>query len=53
MNTKGRPAILLLDMLKLVNFSPMAVIISERQVLEAALRELAVEGCNNKCLVKR
>ena len=44
MKTNGRPAILLLDILKAVNFSPMAVIMSDRQVLDAALRELAVEG---------
>ena len=46
LNTKGSPAILLLDMLKCVIFSPMAVIRSDRQELEAALRELAVVGCN-------
>ena len=44
LNTNGKPAILLLDMLKCVSLSPMAVIRSERQVLEAALRELAVVG---------
>ena len=44
LKTNGRPAILLLDILKCVSFSPMAVIISDRQVLDAALRELAVEG---------
>ena len=44
LKTKGNPAILLLEMLKLVSFSPMAVIMSERQVEEAALREDAVDG---------
>ena len=44
MKTKGRPAILLLDMLKWVSFSPRAVIRSERAVLDTALRELAVDG---------
>ena len=44
LKTKGSPAILLFDILKAVSFSPMVVIISERQVLDAALRELAVEG---------
>ena len=45
LNTKGSPAILLLEMLKLMSFSPMAVIMSERQVEEAAEREDAVDGC--------
>ena len=44
LNTKGSPAILLLDILKCVMFSPMAVIRSDRHELEAALRELAVVG---------
>ena len=44
LKTNGRPAILLLDMLKWVSLSPIAVIRSDRQVLEAALRELAVVG---------
>ena len=44
LNTKGSPAILLLEMLKLMSFSPMAVIMSERQVEEAAEREDAVDG---------
>ena len=35
---------MLLDMLKCVRFSPIAVIKSDRQELEAALRELAVVG---------
>ena len=46
LKTNGRPAILLLDMLKCVSLSPIAVIRSDRQVLEAALRELAVVGWN-------
>ena len=44
LNTNGRPAILLFDMLKLTSFSPMAVIMSERQVEDAALRDDAVDG---------
>jgi hypothetical protein len=44
LNTKGSPAILLLEMLKLISFTPMAVIKSERQVEDAALREEAVDG---------
>ena len=44
LNTKGSPAILLLDMLKCVMFSPIAVIRSDKHELEAALRELAVVG---------
>ena len=44
LKTKGRPAILLLEMLKLMSFSPTAVIMSERQVDEAALRDDAVDG---------
>ena len=45
LKTKGRPAILLLEMLKLMSFSPTAVIMSERHVDEAALRDDAVDGC--------
>ena len=45
LKTKGKPAILLLEMLKLTSFSPMAVIMSERQVEDAALRDDAVDGC--------
>ena len=44
LKTKGRPAILLLEMLKLMSFSPTAVIMSERHVDEAALRDDAVDG---------
>jgi hypothetical protein len=44
LNTKGSPAILLLEMLKLMSLTPMAVIKSERQVEDAALREEAVDG---------
>lgn len=44
LKTKGRPAILLFEMLKLMSFSPTAVIMSERHVDEAALREDAVDG---------
>ena len=44
LKTKGRPAILLFEMLKLTSFSPTAVIMSERQVEEAALRDDAVDG---------
>ena len=44
LKTKGRPAILLLDILKCVSFSPMAVMRSESALLDTALRELAVEG---------
>ena len=45
LKTKGKPAILLLEILKLTSFSPMAVIMSERQVEDAALRDDAVDGC--------
>jgi hypothetical protein len=44
LKTKGRPAILLLDMLKWVSFSPSAVMRSESALLDTALRELAVDG---------
>ena len=44
LKTKGRPAILLLDILKCVSISPMAVMRSESALLDTALRELAVEG---------
>ena len=44
LKTNGRPAILLFEMLKLTSFSPTAVIMSERQVEEAALRDDAVDG---------
>ena len=50
LKTKGKPAILLLEMLKLTSFSPMAVIMSERQVEDAALRDDAVDGCGGKSL---
>ena len=52
LKTKGRPAILLLEMLKLTSFSPTAVIRSERQVDEAALRDDAVDGWRLEVLNK-
>ena len=36
----------MLDMLKWVSLSPNAVMRSERALLDTALRELAVDGCN-------
>ena len=44
LNTKGRPAILLLDILKCVNLSPRVVMRSDSALLDTALRELAVAG---------
>ena len=47
LNTKGKPDILLLAMLKWVSLLPTVAMKSERQVLETALRELHDEGCKN------
>lgn len=40
LNTKGSPAILLLEMFRCVSLAPITVIKSDKQVLDTALREV-------------